>query len=100
MREIGDCTAEIGFGDIEMLDDGGSEKLNPQLWVQKEGPDLGRRDQVLQVGVARREIIKFAFEFGINRLQLLVSRLKLLPIGFKLLRVRAVFLVDRLQLLI
>jgi hypothetical protein len=44
--------AEIGLGDIEMLGDGGGEKPNPQLLVQKEGPDLGRRDQVLQVVAA------------------------------------------------
>jgi hypothetical protein len=72
-------------------DDAGGEKLNPQLLVQKESAGLGRRDQVLQVVTARRLIIKFDFEFRINRLQLPISRLKLSPPG-KLLKVRAVFL--------
>ena len=85
VREIGDRPALVARGDAEQLGHLLREPLDAQARVEKQGPEIGRRHQVLQVAMRARDQFELPLQLAVHGLQLFIDRLQFLLAGFELL---------------
>ena len=100
MRKVGEGPPAVGRPDVEELGDPRREALDPALPVEKEGRDVRRGEEVLQVAGELREFFDLVPVFLVDRHEFLVDRPQLLLARLELLRRRTQFLVHRLQFLV
>ena len=92
--------ALIVDGDIEKIDDLGGKAPDAQVFVEKQRPDIGHRNQVLKVVVSARDRLNLQFQLLICGLQFFVDGLQLFLARLQFFRGRAVFLANRLHFLV
>ena len=76
------------------------ETLHPQLPIKKDGPDIGRGHQVIQVGVRPAQLFDAALELVVNRDELFVDRLQFFLARLQLFRRGTHLFVHRLELFV
>ncbi len=100
MREVRERAADIGRDDIEKRQRGRREALNAKLAIEKNGRDIRRGHQVLQVAVRAAQLLDLELQLLVHRAQFFIDRLHFLAPRFQLLARRTQLLIHRLQLFI
>ena len=99
-RDVGDWPAHIRRNKIEDLLRARREPMDAQLAIKKNGADIGRRHQVVEVGIRPAQLFDVVLELVVDGGKLFVDRLQFLLARLQLFRRGTQLLVHRLELFV
>ena len=92
--------AEVGREEIENLLRARGETLDAQLAIEKDGPDIGRSHQVIEVGIGPAQLLDVALQLVVDGRELFVDRLQFFLARLQFLGRGTHLLVHRLELFV